>query len=339
MAKKSSKSKKSTEKVEFSVETSEIPETNNRPNSFVRLPSDLYFKGLESSSKYLREKWLRGSALPTIFCPGCGLGNIMNMLTRALEATQIQKNKLVLISGIGCTARIPGYFDVMSMNTTHGRAIPIATAIKMTNPELNVIVISGDGDLIGIGGNHFLHALRRNVGIKVICANNFTYGMTGGQVSPTSPLGSFSTSYPWGGNPETEMDIAKLAAVGGAPYVVRWTTYQWKEGIKSITKALLKPGFSFLEFISPCPTNFGRRNNVGNVKSMQNWIRDNTEVMKIGTNPVHHEYFIDYQYEKIQLGKFQELDRPTFETIWLENCKNAKKKYIEEIKQTKGGNL
>ena len=131
-------------------------------------------KGLKPTSKELRSKYLHEARLPTMFCPGCGLGNIIQMIARALESSGLDRDKVVLISGIGCTARIPGYFNLDSFHTTHGRALPVATAVKLTNPELTVIVITGDGDLVGIGGNHFIHAVRRNVGIKVICANNFT---------------------------------------------------------------------------------------------------------------------------------------------------------------------
>src|SRR6056297_1371988 len=190
------------------------------------------------TTESLRKKYLRISRLPTMFCPGCGLGNIINYVARGIEKAGVHLDNVVLVSGIGCTARIPGYFDADSIHTTHGRAIPVATAIKMTNPSLDVVVISGDGDLMGIGGNHFIHAVRRNVGIKVICATNFTYGMTGGQTAPTTPHGLLSPSYPWEGNPEDHIDMAKLAMVGGAPYVVRWTTFQSQRAIKSIKKAL-----------------------------------------------------------------------------------------------------
>ena len=290
-------------------------------------------KAMEYPAEELRNKYLRTKFLPTMFCPGCGLGQIMQMLMRAIEASGIDRDKVILVSGIGCTARIPGYFDLDSIHTTHGRAIPVATAIKMTNPELTVVVVSGDGDLVGIGGNHLMHAFRRNVGIKIICATNFTYGMTGGQTAPTTPHGAISKSYPWGGNPEDNIDAAMLARVGGAPYVVRWTTYQYRNGIKSIIKALLKPGLSFIEFISPCPTNFGRLNKSGSPLLMKKWIEENTIVMKKGPDPRHHEFFIDLEDDKIQLGKFQEIYRHSFEEQWEYNKFTAKKRYFEKIRE------
>lgn len=287
------------------------------------------------NSKFLRQKYLHENHLPTMFCPGCGLGTIINIVTRAFENLGMDKDKTILVSGIGCTARIPGYFELGSLHTTHGRALPLATAIKLTNPDLNVIVISGDGDLIGIGGNHFIHAVRRNVGIKVIAANNLTYGMTGGQNSPTTPHGALSTSYPWGGSPEDNIDMSALALVGGAPFVARWTTFHPVQARKSIENALSTKGFSFVEMLSPCPTNFGRRNRLSSSKAMKDWINERTQIVHEDTNILTNDnsFFIDTTDTKWSLGEFQNIDRITFEEKWKINCDNAKEKYFKMKKE------
>jgi 2-oxoglutarate ferredoxin oxidoreductase subunit beta len=296
-------------------------------------------ENIELNSKQIREKYMLNNRLPTIFCPGCGLGILMNILARAIEAANLDKDKVVLVSGIGCTARIPNYFDFASVHTTHGRAIPVATAIKLTNPSLTVIVISGDGDLVGIGGNHLLHAFRRNVNLNIICANNFIYGMTGGQNSPTTHPSVFSTSFPWAGNPEDSLDVSKLAMVGGATYVARWTVFHPRQAIRSITNGLKKKGLSFIEMLSPCPTNYGRRNNAPTPVEMKKLFEEMTELLDKSTKERNlSNWFISTENEKILLGMLQDLERTPFEEKWKETCAQAKKLYLaSKTEKTQGG--
>jgi len=208
------------------------------------------------------EPLLRTDRMPHIWCPGCGIGTSVNCFARAVERIGIDLKKLAIVSGIGCTGRVAGYLNLDSFHTTHGRAIPFATGLKLANPELKVVVYSGDGDLIAIGGNHFIHAARRNMDLTVICVNNFNYAMTGGQVAPTTPLGAVATTTPYG-NFEPPFNLAHLAESSGAVYVARWTTYHVRQATKAITEALGKHGFSFVEILAPCPTLYQRRNRLG----------------------------------------------------------------------------
>ena len=190
-----------------------------------------------------------------MWCPGCGIGLIVNCLIRSLLRAGLNLDKVAVVSGIGCTARATGYVKLDSFNITHGRAIPFATGLKLANPELKVVVLSGDGDLVAIGGNHFIHAARRNIDMTVVCVNNFIYGMTGGQLGPTTPLAARTTTTRLG-NIEEPFNIPYLAAASGAVYVARWTTAQVGRLERTITEALLKKGFSLVEVISPGPTSY-----------------------------------------------------------------------------------
>jgi len=207
-----------------------------------------------SVKEYLRERFM-----PHIWCPGCGHGIIMNNLIRAIASLGIKKNDIVMVTGIGCSSRISGYLDFHTLHTLHGRALPFATGAKMFNPELKVIVVSGDGDLTSIGGNHLIHAARRNTPLTVICANNMIYGMTGGQVASTSPVGAL-TATTMEGNVYKPFDLCKLVLGAGAPYVARYSVTQPLSLIGAVKKALSMPSFAFLDALSPCPTQFGRRN-------------------------------------------------------------------------------
>ncbi len=182
---------------------------------------------------------LRADRLPHIWCPGCGLGSIMACLANAMSESDTPIDKHAIASGIGCTARVPGYLKIDSFHTTHGRAIPFAIAIALVKPEMEVTVFSGDGDLFGIGGNHFIHAARRNVDINVICINNFNYGMTGGQVGPTTPLGARATTAPYG-NTERPFNLPYLAAATGAVFVARWTALHVRQLKEAIMRAQQK---------------------------------------------------------------------------------------------------
>ena len=206
------------------------------------------------------EKYLRPGVKGTPFCPGCGHGLLMNHLLRAIDELKMDMEKMLFVSGIGCAAWIPSpHFDGDTLHTLHGRAIPFATGAKLFNPDLCVMVVSGDGDLTSIGGNHLIHAARRNIDLKVICANNQIYGMTGGQAASTTPKGAKSATT-WRGKPLPSFRSRQLVKAAGATYVAKYSVTQPMALIKAIKKALQHVGFSFIEVLSPCPTQYGRRN-------------------------------------------------------------------------------
>ena len=208
------------------------------------------------------EKYLRTDRIPHIWCPGCGIGTTVNCFTRAIDESGLDLDKIAIVSGIGCTGRVAGYMKLDSFHTTHGRAIPFATGLRLTRPDMKIVVYSGDGDLFAIGGNHFIHAARRNLDMTVICVNNLTYGMTGGQLTPTTPQEAIASTMPYG-NFEQPFNLPYLAESCGAVYVARWTTYHVTHLKKAMKEALQKKGFSFVEVLSPCPTLYGRRNRIG----------------------------------------------------------------------------
>ncbi len=212
-----------------------------------------------------------------------------------------------MVSGIGCTGRVAGYVRLDSFHTTHGRAIPFATGLKLGNPDLKVVVFSGDGDLVTIGGNHFIHAARRNIDITVICVNNFNYGMTGGQAGATTPVGGITTTSPYG-NYEYPFNVSALAAASGAVYVARWTVLHARRLEKSIVEALLKPGFSVVEIISPCPTGFGQKQRMRQgLDAMRYYLEHG--VVQHGADLRETDIGLS---GKIVEGKFVDIDKPTF---------------------------
>ncbi|RCW44389.1 thiamine pyrophosphate-dependent enzyme [Halanaerobium sp. MA284_MarDTE_T2] len=191
-------------------------------------------------------------------CPGCGNGILAQSTLRAIKNLELDFDNIVFVSGIGCAGWIPSpSFNTDVLHVTHGRAIAYATGVKLTNPKLKVVVFSGDGDLSAIGGNHFIHAARRNIDLTVICVNNRIYGMTSGQAAPTTPKNSKTTTTPYG-NMENTFDLSDLAKSAGATFVARWTTYHARQLTKSIAKAIDKKGFSFIEAISQCPVHYGK---------------------------------------------------------------------------------
>ncbi len=210
-----------------------------------------------------------------MWCPGCGHGIVLNSLLRAVEELGMSKNEIVMVSGIGCSARISGYVDFHSMHTLHGRALAFATGVKMSRPGLNVIVPMGDGDALAIGGNHFIHAARRNIDITAIVMNNRIYGMTGGQYSPLSGVGVIATTAPYH-NIDHEFDVMEMARAAGASFVARTTTYHAKQATDLIRQAILHKGFSVVEILSQCPVQFGRRNKGGNAAEMMETYKTNT---------------------------------------------------------------
>jgi len=221
------------------------------------------------------ENWFRKDRLPHIYCAGCGNGTIINCTLAAIDQMDWKKEETVFVSGIGCSSRAPGYIMTDSLHTTHGRALAFATGVKMANKKLNVVVFTGDGDLAAIGGNHFIHSCRRNIDITVVCMNNQIYGMTGGQGSPTTPLGCLSTTTPYG-SAEPAFDLCELAIAAGANYVARWTSYHVKELERAVLAGLQTPGFSFIEAMTQCPTNFGRRNKFRQVADQVEFIKSHS---------------------------------------------------------------
>ena len=265
---------------------------------------------------YPWENLLRSDRLPHIWCPECGIGTVVSCFASALVRSELDLDKVVVVSGIGCSGRVAGYMKLDSFHTTHGRAIPFATGLRMANPSLKVVVISGDGDLISIGGNHFIHAARRNIDLTVICINNFNYAMTGGQVGPTTPITAKSSTTPYG-NFEHPFNLVGLAASSGAVYVARWTTLHFRRLITAFEEALAKPGFSFVEAISPCPTLYTRRNKLGSGLDWMRYFKESSDI-RHGAPP--DEVTIEFG-GRIPVGKFVDTERTTFEEKLDESMK------------------
>ncbi len=262
------------------------------------------------------EAFLRTDRLPHIWCPGCGIGTTVNCFAHALETSGLDLRKVAVVSGIGCTGRVAGYVNLDSFHTTHGRAIPFATGLKLANPELKVVVYSGDGDLTAIGGNHFIHAARRNVDMTVILVNNCIYGMTGGQVAPTTPLTATASTMPYG-NFEEAFNLPYLAESCGAVYVARWTAYHVRHLTKSIKEALAKKGFSFVEVLAPCPTLYSRRNKLGDGLDQMIYYKEHSEIRNgADTRTIGLEF-----QGKIVVGKFVDKERPTYQDTMHEYYK------------------
>jgi 2-oxoglutarate ferredoxin oxidoreductase subunit beta len=250
---------------------------------------------------------LRTERIPHIWCPGCGIGTVFNAVLIAIKITGLDPNSIAMVSGIGCTGRMAGYIKIDSFHTTHGRALPFATGLNLAQPKTKVIVVSGDGDLFAIGGNHFIHSARRNMDITVICVNNLNYGMTGGQQAPSTPFGGKTTTSV-NGSPEEPFNFCYLASSCGATYVARWTAMQVRSLRSSITEALQKTGFSFVEVITPCPSSYGRRNRMGSALEMLKYYHGRS-VIRSDIDPKDASMDID---KEIVVGKFVDIERPTF---------------------------
>lgn len=250
---------------------------------------------------------LREDRIPHIWCSGCGLGSVLHSFLSALIKSDITLDNVSVVSGIGCTGRTAGYVKLDSFHTTHGRAIPFATGLKLANPELKVVVFSGDGDLASIGGNHLIHAARRNMDLTIVCVNNFTYGMTGGQSAPTTPLTARSSTSPYG-NFEIPFNLPYLVAAAGAVYVARWTALHVRRLENAIVDALNKKGFTFVEAIAPCPTQYGRKNRLATGLAQMDYYRDNS-VINHGADPRNVGIELN---GPITVGKFVDIERPTF---------------------------
>lgn len=252
-------------------------------------------------------KYLREDSLPHFFCAGCGAAQVLNFFVQAADAVGLNFDDLVAIGGVGCTARIPVYLNVDSMHGIHGRTLPWATGIKLHNPKLKVVIFAGDGDAAAIGGNHLIHAARRNLDVTMIVVNNLIFGMTGGQVAPTTLRGLKTTTTPFG-NLEDSFDMCKLVVAAGGTYVTRVSTFQPRSAINAIKQALTHKGFSFVEVISQCPTNFGRKA-IGSGQAIAGvkWIKEQSLSLK-EAGEIPEEQLRD----KFVLGTFVDITRPVY---------------------------
>ncbi len=257
-----------------------------------------------SAYNYLRPS----KKFPNVWCSGCGIGIVMGALIRAIDRMELDKDEVALVSGIGCTGRMPVYLDFNTMHTTHGRALAFATGLKMARPELKVIVIMGDGDALAIGGTHFIHAARRNIDLTAIIVNNNIYGMTGGQYSPTTPLESKATTAPYG-NVEQPLPVCELAIAAGASFVARSTVYHAVELDRILEQAIRKVGFSLVEAVSYCHTTYGRLNKLGTAADMLRGLKDNS-ISQTAFNALTPEQ--KAANTKILRGNFVNIERPQY---------------------------
>jgi 2-oxoglutarate ferredoxin oxidoreductase subunit beta len=271
------------------------------------------------SESRVHERFLRHSKkFPNVWCAGCGIGIVLGAIIRAVDDLELDKNDVAMISGIGCTGRMPVYVDFNTMHTTHGRALAFATGLKMVKPEMRVIVVMGDGDALAIGGNHFIHAARRNIGLTAIVVNNSAYGMTGGQHSPTTPWGIETATTPYG-HIEQQFPIAELAATAGASFVARSTVYHVRELERYLEKAITKDGFALVEAVSYCHTTLGRINRWGTAPDMMRNIKAQSvtlaQAQKMST---------DEKQGKIVRGVFSDRDIPEYTQLYERIIERAK---------------
>ncbi|NIA10412.1 MAG: 2-oxoacid:ferredoxin oxidoreductase subunit beta [Nitrospiraceae bacterium] len=257
---------------------------------------------------------------PHVWCPGCGNGILLGSLIRAIHKTGLSKDDIVLVSGIGCSGRLPVYVDFNTVHTTHGRALTFATGIKLANPALHVIVIMGDGDSMAIGGNHFIHAARRNIDVTAIILNNSIYGMTGGQYSPTTPYGMKASTAVYT-SIEQSFKISELAVTAGAVFVGRGTVYHAKLLDGLIEKAIEKKGFSVVETITHCHTQYGRQNHLGSAVDMMKWQRDNAVPLEKAAKMTEKEL-----EGKIVTGILVDKDLPIYDEEYKKLRERAKGK-------------
>ena len=269
--------------------------------------------GPETATKsHLKDDFIRAERLPNIWCPGCGIGIVLGAYVNALEKSGIPTGKHLCVSGIGCSGRASGYLNLDSYHTTHGRAIPFATGLSIVRPDLEVTVISGDGDISTIGGNHLIHAARRNVDINVIMINNLNYGMTGGQHGATTPLGAKTYTSPYG-NVEAPFNMPALVSAAGASFVARWTAMHVSQLQKAILRMMEIEGFTFLEVLSPCPPTFGELNDFPEALDMMNYFRaksvvdHNANLSEIGVTA--------RPSDPIVVGNFVDRRRPSYQEL------------------------
>lgn len=270
-------------------------------------------------TEVIRHEYLRhDKKFPHVWCPGCGNGIVLGSLLRAIHELGLPKDDVVVASGIGCSSRLTTYIDFNTLHTTHGRALTFATGVKLAKPRLKVITVMGDGDATAIGGNHFIHAARRNINITAVIINNNTYGMTGGQYSPTTPYGSKSTTSVYG-HVEHDFSIAELAVTAGAVFVARGTVYHAAQLDKLLEQAITKRGFSVVEVISNCHVQHGRRNKLGDAVKMITGFRDRAVPVAKAAKMSAEE-----MQGKFTIGVLCDVDKPVsseeYDRIRQESC-------------------
>jgi 2-oxoglutarate ferredoxin oxidoreductase subunit beta len=260
----------------------------------------------QGTYEYLRHH----KRFPHLWCAGCGIGIVMGSILRSVQKLELNQDDVAVVSGIGCTGRMPVYMDFNTMHTTHGRALAFATGLKMARPEMEILVIMGDGDALAIGGNHFIHAARRNIDMTAIVVNNNIYGMTGGQSSPTTPLDAYSATAPYG-HIEQPFPIGDLAVAAGAAFVARSTVYHATQLDQLIERAVEKRGFSVVEVMSYCHTTFGRANNLKSPVQMMRLLKENSLTIQ-AANKLGDEL----PPEKIVRGVLHDEDKPEFTELY-----------------------
>lgn len=265
--------------------------------------------------EHLRE-YLREEAMPNVWCPGCGHGNVMAALTRAFDHMRLDLDETVVIGGIGCASRMPFFLNTNAMHTTHGRALTFATGVKLAQPELTVLAVMGDGDALSIGGNHLIHACRRNIDVTALVLNNGIYGMTGGQLAPSTPQSFRSTTTPLG-SIESPFNTVDLTLAAGATYVARATTFDFDEMPQMIEAAIRHPGFGLVEILSQCPTYFGRLNKLGDGRALLDYEKDHTEPLE----EVTREDLAGH----LPIGVFREEIRPEYTRQYAALCDRARR--------------
>ena len=249
---------------------------------------------------------------PHVLCPGCGHGIVLGSLIRSVHSLGLSKDEVVVVAGIGCSGRMAVYVDFNTVHATHGRALTFATGIKMSNPKLKVIVMMGDGDALSIGGNHLIHAARRNIGLTTLILNNNIYGMTGGQCSSTTPYGAFSMTTPFG-QLEKSFDIAQMAKTSGASFVGRATSFHAKLMDRLITAAIERPGFNLVEIFSPCHTQYGRKNKYKSIVEMYDALKKKSIDLEAYEKLPEHK-----RIDRFPIGVFMDRTEPGLEERYLE---------------------
>ena len=283
-------------------------------------------KAIVSAGTRVHERYLRHSKkFPGIWCAGCGNGIVLGAIIRAVDDLGLDKNQVAMISGIGCSGRMPVYVDFNTMHTTHGRAVAFATGLKMVRPWMKVLVIMGDGDALAIGGNHFIHAARRNIGLTAIVINNQIYGMTGGQYSPTTPTHALANTAPFG-HIEQPFPITELAQAAGAAYVARSTIYHVRELQRYVAQAIAKEGFSVVEAVSYCHTTFGRQNKLGRATDMMRHIEEHSITRSAAASMTEDELV-----GKIVRGVLVDRDTPEFTRLYQRVIERAQAGFRGEV--------
>ena len=283
---------------------------------------------MEAKKKQPLRRYVRPGLLPTIFCSGCGGGTVLNCFTRAVDELELDPKQMVMVTGIGCSSWIPSpYFLADTLHTTHGRAIAFATGVRVMAPGMKVVVIAGDGDISGIGGNHLIHAARRNVDLTVFMVNNAIYGMTGGQVAPTTPYNVRTTTTPHG-NVEADFDVSALVAAAGAGYVARWTTYHVFDLVKSMKAALQYDGFSFVEIVSQCTTSYAKA--VGKRTAAEFLAEYKEKSVRVSKA---QKMSPDQLEDRIVVGTLKSVDQPEFCRRLYDLTERVSAEALEEVRR------